>query len=101
MRERVIALRMTTTIAKKAGETVSWTSQAQGTTTEKTGVVLAYLSPRVDAVEVLKRLRPGADIPTHVTTARTSQNPRYMVEVHQKGKRKPRIYMPLASAVER
>lgn len=74
----------------KLGDVVTWTSQAGGSTTTKTGSIIEVVVPR--------------RLPTHVRNTSSRNHESYVVRVVPVGKRgqplKPVTYWPVASLLK-
>lgn len=79
----------------KVGDKVSWASQSGGYTKAKAGAVVYILGPGKVPVAIHQELFPGHKRMFDSIT--TACGPRYLIEVRQGPKAKPRLYMPVPS----
>lgn len=84
----------------KAGEAVTWASQAAGSVKEKTGTVLGFVPSWRSAFSYVPALR---DVPKgrRKFDCPTSDKDRYVVEVPRASGNGSDFYAPLASVVEK
>jgi hypothetical protein len=85
----------------KVGDKVTWTSQAGGSTTTKTGTVWAVL---IDTQALLNAVEKIKEEKTHVKMfdGFTMLAPKmYIVEVETTPKAKPRLYLPRPKNLKR
>lgn len=89
----------------KPGDTVTWTSQAQGSHVTKTGEVLAIVPNGKSAYRLMPKdtLDAGGNPPyTRMGFSDVSLRDRYLVRVPGKtDKAKPRYYAPNVAVVDR
>jgi hypothetical protein len=88
----------------KNGTVVTWTSQAQGSETQKGGVVIDYIPANSSASDVFeKHVKDCRFNPSDMQ--RYSTRSRYLICVQLRGKRgfplKPKYYSPIAGVIER